>query len=101
MTLKQLNYFLALAKVGGYKEAAGACGITQSTLSLMIQRLEEDLGVTLFDRGHNPVRPTRIGLRLESHARAIVRNATQMRALAQKYKEDSTQLENEEFASTP
>lgn len=86
MTLKQLEYFLVLAKVGGYKEAAKACGATQSTLSLMIQRLEEDLGVTLFDRSCNPVCLTSIGLHLKGHARAIVRNANQMQAFAQRCK---------------
>lgn len=100
MTLKQLVYFLVLAKVGGYREAAKACGVTQSTLSLMIQRLEENLGVTLFERAHNPIRLTPIGLRLKSHARIIVRNANQMQALAQECKEDSIQLESEERVHT-
>lgn len=100
MTLKQLDYFLALARVGGYKAAAKACGVAQSTLSLMIQRLEEDLGVTLFDRGCNPVRLTPIGLRLKTHARTIARNANQMQALARRAKEGHASVASEECAST-
>lgn len=92
VTLRQLDYFLALARAGSYKEAGNVCGITQSTLSLMIIRLEDDLGAVLFDRSANPVRLTPIGLRLKSHARAIVRNVDQMRELVQHYGEDSASI---------
>lgn len=89
MTFRQLQYFLVLAKVGSYGRAAKACGVTQSTLSLMIQRLEQELGIILFDRRSNPATLTPLGRRLRSHARVIVRNVDKMRALSQLSREEN------------
>ena len=82
MTFKELHYFLVLAKLGRYGSAARSCGVTSCTLSLMIKKLEQDLGVTLFDRDASGVTLTPIGVRLASHARAIIRHAGQMQELA-------------------
>lgn len=89
MTFKELHYFLALARVGSYKDAAKACGVTQSTLSLMVQKLERDLGVTLFARDAKQVTLTPIGRRLKSNAASVVEGAGQMRRLAQKFRDDT------------
>lgn len=89
VTFRQLQYFLVLAKVGSYGRAAKACGVTQSTLSLMIQRLEQELGIILFDRRSNPATLTPLGRRLRSHARVIVRNVDKMRALSQLSREEN------------
>ena len=90
VTFRQLKYFLALAEVGSYKEAAKVCGVTQSTLSLMIQRLEQDLGGILFERNSKSVTLTPLGRRIRTHTRVIVRNVGRMRALAQLSREDNT-----------
>ena len=50
MTLQQMEYIVALDNYRHFIKAAEACGITQSTLSSMIQKLELKLGVTIFDR---------------------------------------------------
>lgn len=99
MTFKELHYFLVLAKFGRYGEAAKSCGVTPCTLSLMIKKLEQELGVALFDRGASRVTLTPIGLHLTSHARAIVRHARQMRELAQQGQVDDAPIDLIEASS--
>ena len=60
MTLQQLEYIVALARQRHFVKAAEQCGVTQPTLSAMILKLEEELGVALFDRTKHPVEPTPI-----------------------------------------
>ncbi|MBB6276423.1 hydrogen peroxide-inducible genes activator [Porphyromonas circumdentaria] len=79
MTLQQLEYLLALDKHRQFAKAATACDITQPTLSTMIQRLEEELGVTLFDRTQQ--RPTEIGLKVIEQARCILQEASQIKSI--------------------
>ena len=50
MTLQQLEYIIALARHRQFAKAADACGVTQPTLSAMIQKLEEELGAKIFER---------------------------------------------------
>ena len=69
MTLQQLEYLVALDKHRQFAKAAAACNVTQPTLSTMIQRLEEELGVQLFDRQRQPVQPTAIGEKVIEQAR--------------------------------
>lgn len=61
MTIQQLEYILAVDQFRHFARAAEYCRVTQPTLSAMIQKLEEELGVKLFDRTMQPVCPTRIG----------------------------------------
>jgi LysR family hydrogen peroxide-inducible transcriptional activator len=61
MTKTQLEYVLAIAKERSFRRAADSCFVTQPTLSAQVQKLEEELGVILFDRSKSPVRPTRVG----------------------------------------
>ena len=61
MTLTQMKYVLAVAKEGSFRRAASACHVTQPTLSVQVQKIEEILGATVFERKTSPVRPTRIG----------------------------------------
>lgn len=61
MTLQQMEYIVALNKHRHFVNAADECGVTQPTLSAMIQKLEEELDVKLFDRNKHPVEPTAIG----------------------------------------
>ena len=58
MTLQQLKYIVSLDHWGHFGKAAEACNLTQSTLSLMIKKLEEELDVMIFDRDSHPVKAT-------------------------------------------
>lgn len=82
MTLQELKYLVALADHGHFGRAAEACFITQSTLSTQIKKLEDFLGVTLFDRSLRRVTPTPIGREILAAARNIVEEAERIRALA-------------------
>ena len=82
MTLQELKYLVALADHGHFGRAAEACFITQSTLSTQIKKLEDFLGVTLFDRSLKRVTPTPIGKEILQAARNIVEEAERIRELA-------------------
>jgi LysR family transcriptional regulator, hydrogen peroxide-inducible genes activator len=82
MTLQELKYLVALADHGHFGKAAEACFITQSTLSTQIKKLEDFLGVTLFDRSLKRVTPTPIGKEILAAARNIVEEAERIRELA-------------------
>ncbi len=69
MTLQQLEYIVAVERHRHFVRAAEACSVTQPTLSSMIHKLEEELGVTIFDRSKHPVEPTAIGSRIIAQAR--------------------------------
>jgi len=82
MTLQELKYLVALADHGHFGRAAEACFITQSTLSTQIRKLEDFLGVTLFDRSLTRIRPTPIGQEILAAARTIVEESERIRELA-------------------
>jgi LysR family hydrogen peroxide-inducible transcriptional activator len=82
MTLQELKYLVALADHGHFGRAAEACFITQSTLSTQIKKLEDFLGVTLFDRSLKRVSPTPIGREILAAARNIVEESERIRELA-------------------
>lgn len=88
MTLQQLEYLIALDKHKRFAKAAEACNVTQPTLSTMIQRLEEELGVILFDRSRQPVVPTAIGLRLIEQAKRILSEAGKIPEIIKEEKEE-------------
>ncbi|QDK38403.1 hydrogen peroxide-inducible genes activator [Bdellovibrio sp. NC01] len=86
MTLTQLEYILAVADTGSFSHAAQQCHVTQPTLSMQIQKLEEDLGVTLFDRTKQPVRPTALGLIVLKQARLVIQDAAHLKELVNENK---------------
>lgn len=61
MTLTQLEYLIAVDDHRHFGKAARACHVTQPTLSMQLQKLEEELGVILFDGSKSPVPPTTEG----------------------------------------
>ncbi|MEF2073602.1 LysR family transcriptional regulator [Consotaella aegiceratis] len=67
-----LRYFSAAAERGSFRQAAAALGVQQSSISRAIQRLEGDLGVSLFERGKLGIRLTNAGRRLLDDARVAV-----------------------------
>ena len=68
MTLQQLEYIVALSKTKHFVHAAEMCGVTQPTLSMMIQKLEDELDVKIFDRSKHPIAITAIGLKIIEQA---------------------------------
>ena len=60
MNIQQLEYILAVDTYRHFAKAAEHCRVTQPTLSMMIQKLEDELGIKLFDRNLQPVRPTHL-----------------------------------------
>lgn len=83
MTIQQMEYIVAVDTHRHFVSAATACGVTQPTLSSMIQKLEAELDVTIFDRGSHPVKPTEMGAKLISQARVILHNCSGLRAIVQ------------------
>lgn len=75
MNLRDLRYLLAVAEHGHFGRAAEACGISQPTLSVQLRKLEELLGVTLFERASKSVVPTAACERLIGHVRTAVAEA--------------------------
>jgi LysR family hydrogen peroxide-inducible transcriptional activator len=82
MTLQELRYVVALADLGHFGQAAEACFVSQSTLSTGLKKLEEFLGITLFDRSLRRVTPTPIGREIIDSARLILQEAERIRELA-------------------
>ena len=92
MTLLQLRYIIAIDRYKHFGKAAEACGLTQSTLSLMVKKLEEELDVRIFDRDSHPVAATEIGRKIIDQAKVVLFNASQITQL--------TRLEKEALAGT-
>lgn len=86
VTLTQLEYVVALARAGNFRRAAKACAVTQPTLSMQLQKLEDDLGVILFDRSARPVTPTPLGRRVVEQASVVLAQAAAISALVQEEK---------------
>lgn len=84
MELHQLRYACAVADTGSFSRAAEACNVAQPSLSQQILKLEEELGVTLFDRLTRRVRPTEAGAAFLPHARAILGSLESARASVEK-----------------
>ena len=82
MNLRDLRYLLAIAEHGHFGRAAEACGISQPTLSVQVRKLEELLGVALFERTSKAVTPTVACERLLGHVRAAVAEADAILAVA-------------------
>jgi LysR family hydrogen peroxide-inducible transcriptional activator len=75
MTLTQLEYMVAVDTYRHFVLAAEKCFVTQPTLSMQLQKLEDELGVKIFDRTKQPVIPTEIGTRIITQARVVLREA--------------------------
>lgn len=71
-TITQLEYALAVHKHGHFAKAAKACFVTQPTLSMQIQKLEEDLGIVIFDRSKKPILLTEIGIKVIEQIKVIL-----------------------------
>ncbi|GHV14015.1 transcriptional regulator [Bacteroidia bacterium] len=86
MNIQQLEYIIAVDNHRHFAKAAEASFVTQPTLSMMIQKLEDELGVKIFDRSQLPVQPTVIGTQIINQARVIVSQVKQIREIIQEEK---------------
>jgi LysR family hydrogen peroxide-inducible transcriptional activator len=75
LTLRQLHYFDALARIGHFGRAAEACAVTQPALSMQIHELEAQLGVALFERGRKRIVLTEAGRAIAGKAARILMDA--------------------------
>jgi len=78
MTITQLQYVLAVAEHKNFTLAAEKCFVTQPTLSMQIQKVEEELGITIFDRSKKPIQLTEVGQKIVAQAKNIVNEADRM-----------------------
>lgn len=82
MTLTQLNYILAVDRCRNFAQAAKTCFVTQPTLSMQIQKLEDYLQIIIFDRSKSPVVPTPMGMKVLEYARKVIQNSQQLEELS-------------------
>lgn len=87
MNLQQLEYIVALDRHRHFQRAAEACGVSQPTLSALVQKLEEELDLTLFDRKSHPISPTESGRIVIDQARVILYNVAQLKEITRSEKE--------------
>ena len=81
MTLQQMEYIVVVDKYRHFMKASEACNVTQSTLSSMIQKLEQELDVQIFDRNAHPVCPTVSGKQIIKQAKVLLFNAAQLKEM--------------------
>lgn len=88
MTLTELRYIVAVAREKHFGRAAEKCFVSQPTLSVAIKKLEEELGVALFERGVNEIRVTDVGSRVIEQAQRVLEEASAIKHIASAGKDD-------------
>ncbi len=83
MTLNELRYLVAVAQQRNFGRAAQKCFISQPALSVAVQKLEEELGTTVFERGPGEVTITPVGERIVEQAQRVLEEAARVRDIAQ------------------
>lgn len=86
MTITQLHYVLAVAEHKNFTKAAQKVFVTQPTLSMQIQKLEEELEVTIFDRTKKPIQLTEVGQKIVQQARNIVNESDRIQDIVDQQK---------------
>ena len=79
MTLTQFKYVLALDKFKNFTKAAKACDIAQPTLSMQINKLEKELGVSIFNRESKPLETTKIGKKLIDQIEIVIAETSKIK----------------------
>jgi LysR family hydrogen peroxide-inducible transcriptional activator len=82
MTLNELRYIVAVARERNFRRAAERCFVSQPALSLAIQKLEDELGVQLFERKKTDINPTEIGERIIEQATRVLDEAAKIKEMA-------------------
>lgn len=88
MNLQQFDYIIAVDRYRHFAKAAEKTFVTQPTLSMMIQKLEDELGVRIFDRSRQPVIPTREGEEIIARAKQIMADVSRMKEFTQQLKHE-------------
>jgi LysR family transcriptional regulator, hydrogen peroxide-inducible genes activator len=88
MTLTELRYIVALARERHFGRAAEKCFVSQPTLSVAVKKLEDELGVTLFERGGSEVSVTPVGSRVVEQAQRVLEEAAAIKQLAEQGKDE-------------
>ena len=83
MTITQLQYVLAVAEHKNFTLAAEKCFVTQPTLSMQIQKIEEELSILIFDRSKKPIQLTAIGQKIVEQAKNIVNEAGKIKDIVE------------------
>jgi len=86
MTITQLSYVIAVAEHQNFTKAAEYCFVTQPTLSMQIQKLEDELNVLIFDRTKKPIELTEIGKKIVLQAKNIVNEADRINDIVDQQK---------------
>lgn len=92
MTLQQLEYLVGIARDGNFRVASERMHVTQPTLSMQLQNIEQELGGKLLDRSKQPVVPTALGALVIEQAKVILYEVDKLRELAKK---ESVELQGE------
>lgn len=80
MTVQQLKYIVALDVYRHFEHAANACFVSQPTLSMQVKKLENEMGVSLFNRDKSPLEPTEVGSIILAKAKRILRDIDELKA---------------------
>ena len=86
MTITQLHYVLAVAEHQNFTKAAEKCFVTQPTLSMQIQKLEDQLNILIFDRSKKPIELTDVGRKIVYQAKNIVNEADRIQDIVDQQK---------------
>ena len=87
MTLQQLQYIVALDNYRHFVKAAESCFVAQPTLTLQVKKLEDEIGIAIFDRSSKPLIPTVMGEQFIERARLILREVDGLKAMVNNEKE--------------
>ena len=90
MNFQQLEYVIAVNEYRHFAKAAAKCFVTQPTLSMMIHKLEEELGIKIFDRTQQPVVTTRAGEEIIKRAKAVIQQAEHLKHYVSELKGEIT-----------
>ena len=86
MTITQLHYVLAVAEFRNFTKAAQKVFVTQPTLSMQVQKFEEELGIKIFDRTKKPIHLTEVGQKIVTQARNIVNESIRINDIVDQQK---------------
>ncbi len=86
ITITQLEYIIAVDTHRNFAKAATHCFITQPTLSMQIKKLEQQLGLLIFDRSKKPVKPTKLGEKVIEQARISLHSLVKIQEIIKNVK---------------